>query len=482
MASLIKGKQIALAPDGIATGNLNANAVTPAKADLTQVWAFTANPTFNADPILANDLVRKSYVDSIAAGGRLWKELLLVSQQLLPGGSAGILQAESAFIATNPSNNDTFKITDGSTTETFTFKTSPAGAFQVQIGGSASATQTNLISQINTDSVLWSAIATSGLDKYFGASPAAQMVVYRKVATVTANDRLYGTLTAPTGIKVFAYTGNAYATSDGSEISLPAADPAVKQFGFGRVFAGLGTSETHITTENSETFTWDADDQVWQETDVGAVVAGAGLSKTGNTLSVLYGTPGSIQPDDAATAGAANTAARSDHTHAIAAAVAGPVQVGDSAAEGSALAFARADHVHSVASAPPVNVGASNVEGVATSPARSDHVHATPRAAIGNKNMVASVTTTDNDQATATTVSTANALASYMSVRVNGLHYAVGNGTKVAVDTYFSNDGGTTARTFSAVQTGDTLHWNGSVAGFQLAASDRIDIDYDSFF
>lgn len=43
-------------------------AVTPAKADLSQVWAFTALPSVNSDPVGANDLVRKSYADAIATG------------------------------------------------------------------------------------------------------------------------------------------------------------------------------------------------------------------------------------------------------------------------------------------------------------------------------------------------------------------------------------------------------------------------------
>jgi hypothetical protein len=87
----------------------------------------------------------------------------------------------------------------------------------------------------------------------------------------------------------------------------------------------------------------------------------------------------------------------------------------------------------------------------------------------------------DNDQATATTVASNNALGGYIGVRVNGVHYVVGDGTKVAVDSYFSGDGGVTARAMSAVVTGDTLRWNGSVAGFQLAATDRVDFEYEAF-
>jgi hypothetical protein len=96
-----------------------------------------------------------------------------------------------------------------------------------------------------------------------------------------------------------------------------------------------------------------------------------------------------------------------------------------------------------------------------------------------NKNMVASVTAADNALACATTValtpSTSSAGGGYIAVRVNGVGYTVGDGTKVAVPCYFSGDGGTTARTMKLVVAGDSLYWNGSVALFELAATDRID-------
>jgi hypothetical protein len=94
--------------------------------------------------------------------------------------------------------------------------------------------------------------------------------------------------------------------------------------------------------------------------------------------------------------------------------------------------------------------------------------------------MAASTTTTDNDQGTASTVASAPALGGYVGATVNGVIVQVGNGTKVAVDSYFSGDGGATARAMSAIVAGDTWHWNGSVAGYQLATTDRINFDYEA--
>ena len=99
--------------------------------------------------------------------------------------------------------------------------------------------------------------------------------------------------------------------------------------------------------------------------------------------------------------------------------------------------------------------------------------------AIVNKQMTASVTASDEDIATVTTVASTPGGDSYVGVRVNGVHQLVGNGTKASVDCYFSGDSGVNARAFSAIVAGDELYWNGSVAGFQLAATDRIDFNFN---
>lgn len=95
-----------------------------------------------------------------------------------------------------------------------------------------------------------------------------------------------------------------------------------------------------------------------------------------------------------------------------------------------------------------------------------------------NKEMPALVTSSDGDQATNTTVVTAPVNDGYVAVFVNGIKMDVGDGVKTK-DCYFSGNGGTTARNISDIDAGDTLHWNGSVTGFQLATTDKIDLDYD---
>jgi len=103
--------------------------------------------------------------------------------------------------------------------------------------------------------------------------------------------------------------------------------------------------------------------------------------------------------------------------------------------------------------------------------------------ARANKDMVASVTVADGNlacaTAVATTVATSSAAGGYVGVDVNGVAYSVGDGTKVGVSCYFSADGGTTALAMKAIIAGDLLYWNGTVAGFQLAGTDRVSFFYD---
>jgi len=95
-----------------------------------------------------------------------------------------------------------------------------------------------------------------------------------------------------------------------------------------------------------------------------------------------------------------------------------------------------------------------------------------------NKFMVASVTTADGDVACVTVVTSTPNASSYVGANVNGDIPELGNGIKTK-DCYFSGDSGTTARAFGAVLTGDKLYWNGSIAGYQLAATDRITFTYN---
>lgn len=100
-----------------------------------------------------------------------------------------------------------------------------------------------------------------------------------------------------------------------------------------------------------------------------------------------------------------------------------------------------------------------------------------PTPTTSNKNATASVTTTDF-QTSGISISNTPNNGSYVKVFVNGQLQRLGNGIRT-LDCYFSSDGGTTAKTFSAIASGDILYWVGSVAGFQLNSTMIIDLDYN---
>ena len=130
--------------------------------------------------------------------------------------------------------------------------------------------------------------------------------------------------------------------------------------------------------------------------------------------------------------------------------------------------------------AAPTDVGVANAAGVAVSSPRSDHVHNSPINAVGVSDVACSVTVADGDAATATTVPKNNFGTGKLNLFINGVFYPLGNGVKTKA-AYISGDGGATARAWGAVVAGDTIRWNGSIAGFQLAASDRLDLNFLAF-
>lgn len=67
--------------------------------------------------------------------------------------------------------------------------------------------------------------------------------------------------------------------------------------------------------------------------------------------------------------------------------------------------------------------------------------------------------------------------SSNIIVRVNGLQCDVGDGAKDK-PTYFSGDGGTTARQLDSIVAGDLLYWMGSIAGYELDNTDDLELQY----
>lgn len=215
-------------------------------------------------PSSNNDATSKSYVDAQVFTGR---EDVLVRNQLISGGSGGISQALLCAVQINITVGDTFVITDGTTTETFTGVAAAPLAFEFVVAGSASATTTNLAAAISADSTLWDAVVTSSLDNLFASGIDPSFVIYRSLTT-SATDRVYGTLSGGQArIQVLSFAQNLSYTKTGAvQLALPSVDGGTQLFGFSRVFSALSPGERHQVIESLSTFTWDSDDQLWRET------------------------------------------------------------------------------------------------------------------------------------------------------------------------------------------------------------------------
>lgn len=153
------------------------------------------------------------------------------------------------------------------------------------------------------------------------------------------------------------------------------------------------------------------------------------------------------------------------------------VNAGDIPAGGAAPSAARGDHEHGVNTAAAVAVGTANAEGASTDLARADHVHESPAPTASDKIQTPSGPTAGDGSTTGVTLGFTPALDGYVQVFINGVKYTVGDGVKTE-NTYFSNDGGTTALAITALTAGDELIWNGTTAGFELAVTDVVEFGY----
>lgn len=98
--------------------------------------------------------------------------------------------------------------------------------------------------------------------------------------------------------------------------------------------------------------------------------------------------------------------------------------------------------------------------------------------AITDKSKFVASPTSGNNANTGLTVVGTPVSGTFVSVYVAGLMRRVANGPgeQAIADCYFSSGG--TVRAYGAVVTGDTLFWNGVVAGFNLLTTTRVDFLY----
>jgi hypothetical protein len=91
---------------------------------------------------------------------------------------------------------------------------------------------------------------------------------------------------------------------------------------------------------------------------------------------------------------------------------------------------------------------------------------------------MALLTTADGDFATATGL-LRNPEGSLV-VTVNGLQVEVGDGVDTGCDCFFTDPSNSTPKSHDAITTGDKMRWNGSLATYELATTDVIQMTYEA--
>jgi len=104
-------------------------------------------------------------------------------------------------------------------------------------------------------------------------------------------------------------------------------------------------------------------------------------------------------------------------------------------------------------------------------------VFVAPVLTTNNKDITCSTTVNDFDLGCATAIAGTPTAGSVVLVLINGIAERLGDGVKTR-SCYFSADNGNTAKSWVNIAAGDKLYWVGSVAGYQLAATDTVTFLY----
>ena len=214
-----------------------------------------------ATPSGATAAASKAYVDSTVISAGTLREAVLHCDQL--DDVDGINAAMAAWIAVNPAISDTFILTDGTTTETYTFKAAEAVPFDVEIGGTPALTMGFLAAAITADSAVWDSVFEAALLDSMNADGVVA-IIEKASAAGASTSRIYGVIAnAQSDIQVVAYNGLIEYSATAPAADLPAADPAAVRFGFRREEVALTNGEIHLCRSHDSLYAYDGDSGGW---------------------------------------------------------------------------------------------------------------------------------------------------------------------------------------------------------------------------
>lgn len=207
------------------------------------------------------DAITKAQLDQAIISGGTTKEILLCPQQL--NNTDGIYSAMLFFLANQPVSGDLVAITDGTVTREYAAVA--GGDVQFAIGATVADTMANLAAAIDGDVLAeWGSGFSDALSSI---NTDGTIGIYMDATTVgVATMRVYGTFVTQADLQVVEYSDGTTADLDYQNSTSSTAvttDPGDGRSGFQSTQAELEAGELHYIRCTDETYSWDADDQVW---------------------------------------------------------------------------------------------------------------------------------------------------------------------------------------------------------------------------
>jgi hypothetical protein len=183
---------------------------------------------------------------------------------------------------------DTFTISDGTTTETWTAVAGAPGAFQFDVGANWLSSLQNLATAISADSTLWDALFVSDpdWDNIHVGQNTGFIIIYRTTqssAASLANDRIYASLSNTSRGRYVDFSGNAdyRAIADGSrDAAIPSTDPGTRNFGYGAA-TSMFQGDLISTIMDGKLYQLDSFSNTWNliaDSSVGVGITGSGTT------------------------------------------------------------------------------------------------------------------------------------------------------------------------------------------------------------
>jgi len=397
---------------GIDTARLADTAVTPAKADLTGTWDFSSGTLKATTPSVDADVAPKSYVDQVAQGLAVKDSCRLATAAALP-----------AYTAAGSGVGKTITINATGDLNVDTVKVLLGDRVLVKDEGAGTHVDNGIYECTTEGAVGVQAVLTRATD--LDGSPAGEV---------------------KGGCFTFVQEGTTNANS-----------------------GWILTTNDPITVDTTAlTFV--------QFSGAGQITAGAGLTKTGNTLDVGQNATGAVKVNSDDIEVITDDVTIEDDGGAAP----GKLRVKNAGVNESKLNSSVAGNGITGGGGSPLTVVPDSTS--ISSPSVVVDVNGVRAAVpyIGDKNRAPSDTSGDA-QTTGLTITVTPSGDSYVSVLVNGIQawLAADDTERTTASCYFSGDAGATAKTISAITAGDTLYWNGVQAGFNLKnTKDTLDFNY----